>query len=135
MAYMNQEKKAKLAPEIKAVLKKFGMKGTIGVRNHSTLVVNIKEGKLDMIANYNETMQNKPHSLPTYWQPATTELTANFYWYHEHFSGECKQFLKELFTAMNGDNHNRSDITTDYFDVGWYVDVHIGQWNKPYLVV
>jgi peptidoglycan/xylan/chitin deacetylase (PgdA/CDA1 family) len=31
MAYMNQQKKAALAPAIKAVLKKYNMKGTIAV--------------------------------------------------------------------------------------------------------
>jgi hypothetical protein len=37
-------------------------------------------------------------------------------------------------TAMNDGNHDRSDIQTDYFDVGWYVDVNIGRWNKPYIL-
>jgi hypothetical protein len=31
-------------------------------------------------------------------------------------------------------NHNRSDIMSDYHDVGWYVDINIGQWNKPYIL-
>jgi len=44
MSYMSQEKKKQLAPAIKAVLKKYGVKGSIGVRHHSSLVVNIKEG-------------------------------------------------------------------------------------------
>jgi hypothetical protein len=21
---------------------------------------------------------------------------------------------------------------TDYFDVGWYIDINVGKWNKPY---
>jgi len=53
MAYISQEMKKELAPEIKAVLKKYGVKGTIAIRNHSTLVVNIKSGKLDLIGDYN----------------------------------------------------------------------------------
>jgi hypothetical protein len=35
---------------------------------------------------------------------------------------------------MNMGNHDNSDIMTDYFDVGWYVDVNIGLWNKPYIL-
>ena len=38
--------KKKLAPAIKAVAKKYGMKVTIGVDNHSSLVVRVKEGAL-----------------------------------------------------------------------------------------
>ena len=49
MAYMNQELKKQRAPQIKKVLKKYGLKGTIGVRNYSTLYVTIKEGALDFI--------------------------------------------------------------------------------------
>ena len=44
MAYVSQDDKKKLAPAIKAVLKKYKVKASIAVRHHSTLVVNIKEG-------------------------------------------------------------------------------------------
>lgn len=47
MAYVSQEDKKELTPAIKAVLKKYNVKATIAVRNHSTLVVNIKEGYID----------------------------------------------------------------------------------------
>ncbi len=47
MAYVSQELKAKLAPTIKAVLKKYKVKGSISVRNHMSLVVTIKEGAVN----------------------------------------------------------------------------------------
>ena len=40
MAYMSQEKKAKIAPKVKEILKRYGIKGRLGVNNHSTLVLN-----------------------------------------------------------------------------------------------
>ena len=61
-------------------------------------------------------------------------VDVNPYWYHEHFSGKAKDFLKEVLAAMNKGNHNNSDAMTDYFDVGWYVDVNIGSWNRPYVL-
>jgi hypothetical protein len=61
-------------------------------------------------------------------------LDVNPYWYQEHFDGKAKSFLKEVLAAMNSGNHNNSDVQSDYFDVGWYVDVNIGSWNKPYTV-
>jgi hypothetical protein len=61
-------------------------------------------------------------------------IDVNPYWFKEHFSDKSLNFLKEIFTAMNEGNHDRSDIQSDYFDVGWYVDVNIGKWNKPYEV-
>jgi ribosomal 30S subunit maturation factor RimM len=54
MAYFNQERKAEKAPEIKKILKKYGVKGSLAVRHHSTFVLNIKSSKIDFINNYNE---------------------------------------------------------------------------------
>jgi hypothetical protein len=58
----------------------------------------------------------------------------NPYHYGSHFTGKALQFLKEVLTAMNKGNWDKSDIQSDYFNVGWYVDVNIGKWNKPYVV-
>jgi hypothetical protein len=113
---MNQQKKAELTPAIKAVLQKYGVKGSISVSNHSTLIVTLKEGKIafgpDDEGSVNtyyikETYKNKP-----------TELN----------------FLTELHNAMSDGNFDHSDVQTDYFCVGWYVDIRIGTWDKPYLV-
>jgi hypothetical protein len=133
MSYMNQEKKAELATGIKAVLKKYGVKGTIGVRHHSVLVVNLKGGKQDIIGNWfqNATKYGSTDrcgveiNRPEY-------LDVNHFWIDEHYTGEVKEFLTELKAAMNVGNYDNSDIQTDYFSVGWYIDINVGKWNKPY---
>ncbi len=111
MAYMSQERKASLAPAIKAILKKYGVKGSLSVDNHSSLVLTVSEGPIDFGTDY---------------------LQVNTHWLGERFEGKARKFLMEVVAAMNVGNHNRSDIMTDYFDVGWYVNVNIGRWNKPY---
>ena len=110
MAYMSQERKAALAPAIKAVLKKYGVKGSLSVSHHSGLTLTLSEGKID------------------FWQ-------VNTYHIGNHWQGVAQKFLSEVVAAMNVGNHDNSDIMTDYFDVGWYVYVNIGKWNKPYKVV
>lgn len=134
MAYMNQERKAELAPAIKAVFKKYGLKGSIAVRNHMTLVVTIKSGAIDFISNFNDVCSVKPRPAHLPFRPAEDNIDVNPYWYHDHFDGTARDCLRELLTAMNKGNHDNSDIQTDYFDVGWYVDVNIGSWNKPYTL-
>jgi len=123
MAYMSQSKKSDIAPKVKAILKKFNVKGSLAVRNHSTLVLNVKAGSVDFMQDYGDEESARNFGIQV-----------NPYWYHEHFTGKSKQFLKEVLTAMNDGNHDRSDIQSDYFDVGWYVDVNIGKWNKPYIL-
>jgi hypothetical protein len=139
MAYVSQDLKAKLAPKIKAICAKYGVKASLAVRNHSTLVLNIKSGKIDFIENFIATDKNKPYAkYMTEDQIAhirkNRSLDVNPYWYKEHFSGSALKFLSELIPAMNNGNHDNSVIQTDYFDVGWYIDVNIGKWNKPYTV-
>ncbi len=131
MAYVSQELKAKLAPTIKAVCKKYGVKATLAVRNHMTLCLNIKSGNIDFIGTFNK-VAGARH--PDRFNPATGSVDVNTYWYQEHFDGKALKFLNEVITAMNNGNHDRSDIQSDYFDVGWYIDVNIGQWNKPYQI-
>lgn len=116
MAYMSQEKKSKIAPVVKAILKKYKMKGTLAVRNHSTLVLNITSG-------------------PIVFAKDSQPIDVNPYWFHEHYEGKALLFLKEIFAAMNAGNHDKSESQYDYFDVGWYVRVNIGQWNKPYVLI
>ena len=47
MAYVSQADKKALAPAIKKVLSKYGMKGSISIRHHSTLVVTLQSGAID----------------------------------------------------------------------------------------
>ena len=130
MAFMSQEKKALVAPRIKAILRKYGVKGSLSVRHHSTLVLNIASGPIDFIGNLNRIAASKHREGD--FEPATDYLHVNVYWYQEHYDGEALAFLSEVIPIMNEGNHDRSDIMTDYFDVGWYVDVNIGRWDKPY---
>jgi hypothetical protein len=134
MAYVSQERKAQLAPAIKSICKQYGVKASLAVRHHSTLVLNIKSGPIDFIGNFNATIQDRDPSGRKHINQAKDSIDVNPYWYHEHFTGEAKEFLTKVISAMNAGNHDRSDIQTDYFDVGWYIDVNIGRWDRPYAL-
>lgn len=144
MAYVSQEDKKKLAPKIKEILKKYGMKGTISVNNHSTLVVNIKEGKLDMMGAAREAMMQSNHYDLQY-NPYDVQqmanrlqdeyLQVNTYWIEENYgNGEVGHFLMELKDAMEGpDFFNHDDSMTDYFHRSHYIDINVGKYNTPYV--
>jgi hypothetical protein len=115
MAYVSQELKAKLQPRIKSILKRYGVKGSVAVRNHSTLVVNLKEGRVDFGGD---------------------RIQVNPYWVHEHYEGVAREFLMELVDAMKGpDFFDHSDAQVDYFHCSHYIDINVGRWNKPYQLV
>ena len=127
MAYVSQELKTKLAPKIKAICKKYGVKASLAVRHHSTLVLNVKAGKVDFIGDYGDTPETRADA-------EKFGIQVNPYHYKSHFNGEAYHFLSEVIPEMNAGNWDKSDIQTDYFNVGWYVDVNIGKWNKPYAL-
>ncbi len=133
MAYVSQERKAKLAPAIKAVCTKYGMKASLAVRNHSTLVINLTKGKLDLFGNSNRVCAAKYRERFT---PDRNYMDVNPYWFHEHFDGEALAFITELFAAAKGTEwYDNSDAMTDYFDTAYYIDVNVGKWNKAYEII
>lgn len=131
MAYMNQEKKAIIAAKLKPVLKKYGVKGTLSVRNHSSIVLNVKSGKIDFIENYLADGKCRDESFVRRYG----SIDVNPYWFQDHFTGKSKAFLTEAFDALKSAGYyNNSDAMTDYFDTAYYYDINIGKWNKPYVL-
>jgi hypothetical protein len=107
MAYVSQEKKAQLAPAIKTVLNKYGVKGSISVCHHSTLVVTVKNDRIDFGGG---------------------NIDVNVYWINEHYDGVARKFLNDLLAAMKGpDYFNDDDIQTDYFHRSHYTKIRINE--------
>ena len=117
MAYVSQKDKAELAPGIKAVLKKYDMKGSIAVRHHMTLVVTLRSGRIDFSEYMRDVYQD-----------------VNVYHIDTHYSGIARDFLNELLDACKGERYfNEDDSMSDYFHRSHYIDINIGGgWNKPY---
>ena len=122
MAYVSQEMKKELAPAIKAVLKKYRMKGSIAVNNHSTLEVNLSEGYVDCISKGERILGL-----------GGVSKNVNVYHIDEWYEGVAKNFLNELLDAMKGPKYfNNDDAMTDYFSRSHYTDINIGKWNKEF---
>jgi len=139
MAYVSQEMKKNLAPGIKAVLKKYGMKGTIAVRNHMALVVTLKSGKLDLLgsAQRHNDMVAARQGRESY--PVGSYLQVNHFWAdkwaEETGDVEIGNFYSELVAAMKGEQYfDESDAMTDYFHCSHYLNINAGDWNKPYVL-
>tara|TARA_R110000765_G_scaffold46286_1_gene95648 strand:- start:90 stop:446 length:357 start_codon:yes stop_codon:yes gene_type:complete len=118
MAYVSKEDKKTLAPAIKKVLAEYGVKGTIKVNNHMTLVV---------------TLRKVPAGLFT---AEEIRNGVNVYHINTGFEGTAKKFLTALLAAMKGDKwFDKSDSMVDYFHTAWYNDIKIGAWDKSVEIV
>ena len=113
--------KKELAPTIKAICKKYGIKGSLAVRHHSTLVLNIKSGKIDFAKL--STSENYNYQVNTYWTDS-------------HYTGKAKKFFAEVIAAMKGPKFfDHSDAMTDYFHTAYYFHLNVGEWDKPYQFI
>ena len=109
---MNQEKKSKIAAAIKPVLKKYGLKATLSVHNHSSICVNIKSGPIDFGGD---------------------NVQVNPYWLDDHYSGTALKALKEIKKSLLVANYyDNTNAQIDYFDTAYYYHINVGKWNKPY---
>jgi hypothetical protein len=121
MAYVNQEKKQKIAAALKLVVPA-GWKYSLAVRNHSTIVCTISKAPVDLIAAF---QPERP----------TTSIDVNVYYVGTHCKDAATaEILQKIVDALNTDNFDKSDIMTDYFNVGHYVDLNIGRWDRPFVV-
>jgi len=136
MAYMNQERKAQINKALKPVLAKYGVKGTLSVRNHSTICLTLKSGKIDFIANSNRVCGSSHYQVSHGFRPNTSGYSdVNPYWYQDHYDGKAKAFLDEAFKALKVAGwYDNTDAQIDYFDTAYYCDINVGKWNKPYVV-
>jgi hypothetical protein len=138
MAYMNQERKAKIAAALKPILAKYKMKGSLSVRNGRTIALHLSQGPIDFIGDMNAERDTLLGFGPIDKEKLREAYTLdiNTYWYHEHYTGTAREFLNEVFPAMRSANwYDKSDIQSDYFDVAYHIDVNVGKWKKPYTLV
>ena len=136
MAYMNQERKAKITKMLKPILAKYKVQVSLSVRNHSTIVLTLKSGAIDFIGNSNRVCGNDFYQVQRGFKPTTSGYDqVNPYWFQDHYDGDAKAFLTEAFKALkSADWYDESNAMIDYFNIAYYVDINIGKWNSPYIV-
>lgn len=118
---MNQEKKKVIAAKLKEIMPK-DWKYSLSVYDYSAIVMTISSAPVDLLANID--WNKKPESYISNVSYRTLEKC---------FEGEVQQLMTKIIDILNTDNHNNSDSQTDYFDVGHYVDLSIGKYDKPFM--
>lgn len=134
MAYMNQEKKAKIAAQLKQIFPK-GWKYSLGVSNHSTIVLTIMKAPVDLIAMANELNRERAEMRNETPYEIKGSYQGNPYYPENQFKGETLDLMKKAIDALySADYYDRSDIMTDLVNVAYYVNLNIGRWDKPFQV-
>ena len=113
MAFISSEKVKEIRTNLKAAFPE--IKFSVRKENHSAVRVTILQSPYDfgMTGNYTD---------------------VNHYWLHQSKLNH-KEILEQIAKISNDGNHNNSRPEIDYFDVGWYFTLKIGDWDRPYKMV
>lgn len=124
MAYIRKEKSAEIRKALKAAFP--GWKFSVKIQHHSSLHVTILEAPLDLLACQIPSEYTTDTDRRNYTQ-------VNHYYIKDHWNNPARDYLMQINSICNEGNHDRSDIMSDYFDVGWYFYLAIGNWEKPFV--
>ena len=120
MSYISTEDVKKIRVALK---NEFGKKLKFGVRkspSHHSVSVTIKSGTVD----FSDIMRNN-----TYDQVQVNQYHLQNYGVHKSLFEKIVEIIK---TAPSKKWYNNSDAMIDYFDVAFYFDLNVGDWDKPY---
>lgn len=139
MAYITKAEVKALQPKLKAINDKYRVKATFSGSNSSKLQLSISSGKVDFIGNYIENLDaNNRHDNAEERAKcinASKYLQVNHYYLESAFSGLALEYLEEVKAVMLENHWDESDSQTDYFHCAYYIEVNIGRWNKPYVLL
>ena len=119
MAYATKELKAQIATALKTVVPA-GWKYSLAITGDKTTIsMTIQSAPVDLINESKHMIHDGYFSI-------------NQYRPEFNYIGDTLVKIKEIIAVLNLDNYNNSDVQSDYFDVGHYIQLNVGRWDKPF---
>jgi hypothetical protein len=122
MAYINSESVKQMRNQIKEMYpSKQGWKFSITRENYSNVRCVILSAPIELRIDNSKTNEG-----------------VNHFYIETRYNGEnekATEVLKNINDILNTDNFDESDSMTDYFHVGHYISISIGDWNKPFTLL
>jgi hypothetical protein len=116
MAYISTEEVKVIREELKKNFpSRLGWKLSIVRRDYLSLSISIINAPIELRND-----QNKAYEQ------------VNQYWIESRENKQSIPVLKKIFEIANKNNYDRSDVQSDYFDVGYYLNLSIGHFGKPF---
>ncbi len=125
MAFISKEDIKKIRTELK---QKFpNLKFSVRNYNHcSGVTVTIKSGNIDFMNSVDCTYSRD-------------YIQVNEYHIDRDYTGEAKDVLNNILSTIKGvktiADRNFGDPSADYADMTYFLNLNIGEWDKPYQLV
>ncbi len=133
----NYSSNKELKQMISAELKKAGIpkewKTSLSVRDCRYVRFSIKAAPVDLLKKINEKNARR-YYLDGYGQATPLNHVQMNHVGIEDFDGETYEIMHKIVLALNAFNYDNSDSQVDYFDCGYYANIHIGEIGEPFQV-
>lgn len=117
MAYITPQQVKEKRIQIKKLFPaKDGWKFSIRTENYSTIRLAVLQAPIELREDTNKNYEQ-----------------TNNYYLSDRKNVIGADILQIMFDILNQGNYNNSDIQTDYFDVGFYTRITIGEWDTPFV--
>ena len=124
MAYINKEKTAKIRKVLKEKFpRKDGWKFSLR-KNHGTLHCDILSAPINLGADIDRLQE---------WGYVGINQYHLYNYKHQEIFKEILNILDGNFLEEDERNFDKSDAMTDYFHVGWYVSLSLGNYEKKFF--
>jgi hypothetical protein len=140
MAYITKDQVNAMREALKPVCKKYGMKVTLSGSNTSKVTATVVSGKIDLIESYIRiSVRENVRYTSTASELADQirdkkNVQVNHYYLNSQFDGVALEFLQAVYAVISQGHWDESDSMTDYFHCSFYRGIHIGKWNKGYVL-
>jgi len=135
MAYMNQEMKQVIAANLKPVLSKYKIKGTLSIRDYSSIILTLQSGAVNFRRDYIKDKKNED-SIFYHKAPSFDDLGEMWHSRHEDFTGASREFLKQAREALESAGwYDKTHSEIDVFDTAYYVIIRLKPYGKDYKYI
>ena len=133
MAFVSNEKMAQVRADLRAQFPEIKFKVNRGQsRSYSSIYVTIVSAPYQFIQPDMEYVANVEFTYDTGYRVRSDEYNPQWEQALVREFG-AKDVLRRIVEIVNKGNHDRSDSMTDYFDVGFYLNISIGEYGKPFI--
>lgn len=135
MAYISTDEVKEIRKSLK---EKFGKNIKFSVRrdNYSCVVVTLVSGKINFFdgsMDSTDKYNGRVHKFDGYAQ--INNYHTEFYGKHSKLFEDINDIAKSAPANAEGGRawYDNSNAMIDYFDTAYYVNIHVGKWDKPYV--
>ncbi|KHG32986.1 LPD29 domain-containing protein [Sulfurospirillum sp. MES] len=128
---VNKETMKSIRAELKALFPT--LKFSVRMRDYSCVCVDLLEGDIDVTKHLTD------RGLNVYGESRSDYISINEFYIDEHFKGQAKKLFNGILNTIYkhvGRHYDRNagDMGADYAGWNYHIYLHVGQWNKPYIL-